>query len=352
MSNMEGVRIDENTMNHIAKRNLAEILTEKEFNDLISQQFSFYYGTAPTGPFHVGYVIPLTKFVDLVRIGGKGKILIADWHAYLDDRKTPWESMEKRSKYYYLAIKAFLGQFIDVDDVKFVFGHEFQRTPEYEEDLIRASGLVTVKRAIRAASEVVRLKENPHVSELIYPIMQCLDVKYLNVDMAIGGVDQRHIYALAREILPQMGYKKGVYAFTPIITSLTGPGNKMSASKPNTTITIHDTFEAIKQKLRSAYCPWGTEESNPILELYRYIVFPLFETVKVENTKTKEKLIYNNYGELLQDFKTKRVHPMDLKETLASYIWKIVEPIQQELDKNEIVQDVLLEYKRLGIVRF
>ena len=350
MSNMKKVRIDENSMKHIAKRNLVEILTEKEFNDLISRSFFFYYGTAPTGPFHIGYVIPLVKFVDFVRIGGKGIILVADWHAYLDDRKTPWESMEKRSKYYYLAIKEFLSQFIDVDEVKFVFGHEFQRKPEYTEDLIRASGLVTVKRAIRAASEVVRIKENPHVSELIYPIMQCLDIKHLGIDMAIGGVDQRHIYALAREILPQMGYKKGVYAFTPIITALTGSGDKMSASKPNTTITVHDSFETIKQKLKKAYCPWGIEESNPILELYRYIVFPLFGGVKIRKTKRNKETDYRSYEELLSDFKNKRVHPIDLKETLADYIWKIVEPIQEELSKNKTVKDVLSEYKRFGIM--
>ena len=330
-------------LNHyMARRSLVEIITEPEFDDLIVRRgFRFYYGTAPTGPFHIGYVIPLTKFVDLVKVGGKGIVLIADWHAYLDDRKTPWESMEKRSKYYYLAIKEFLRQFIDLDNVKFVFGHEFQRTPEYTEDLIRASGLVTVKRAIRAASEVVRIKDNPHVSELLYPIMQCLDVKHLGVDMAIGGIDQRHIYALAREILPEVGYKKGVYAFTPLITALTGPREKMSASKPNTTITIHDTAETIQRKLRKAYCPWGKEKSNPILELYRYVVFPLFGTLYIGK---KVKRAYGSYDELSKDFRNKAVHPSELKDALADYIWEIIQPIQEKLSKNKIVQEVLAEY--------
>ncbi len=327
---------------HIARRNLVEIITESEFDALITKRgFKFYYGTAPTGPFHIGYVIPLTKFVDLVKVGGRGTVLIADWHAYLDDRKTPWESTEKRSKYYYIVIKEFLGQFIDLDDVKFVFGHEFQRTPEYTEGLIRASGLVTVKRALRAASEVVRIKNNPHVSELIYPIMQCLDVKHLGVDMAIGGIDQRHIYALAREILPEVGYKKGVYAFTPLITALTGPGEKMSASKPDTTVTIHDSSEIIQQKLRKAYCPWGEERSNPILELYKYVVFPLLGTIHIGE---KVERIYDNYDELFKDFRNKTIHPNELKDALANYIWKITRPIQEKLNKNEIVQDVLAEY--------
>ena len=83
-------------------RGTEEIVTIAELKELIRnrESFNFYYGTAPTGPFHIGYLIPLGKIVDLVNSNGKGTILIADYHAYLDDRKTPWEELSIRSEYY------------------------------------------------------------------------------------------------------------------------------------------------------------------------------------------------------------------------------------------------------------
>jgi len=327
--------------------NVQEIITREELLELIKGPFKFYYGTAPTGPFHIAYFSPLTKFVELVRAGGKGIVLIADWHAYLDDRKTPWEEMEIRSNYYKMSIEALLEQFIDLDDVKFVFGHEFQKTPEYMEDLIRASGLVTVKRAMRSASEVVRIKDNPHVSELIYPIMQCLDVKHLGVDFAIGGIDQRHIYALAREILPELGYKPGVYLFTPILTALTGAEDKMSASKPQTTITIHDSDEIIMQKLRKAFCP-PSAENNPLLNLLKYIIFPLFNEVKITNEKTGEEMVYTNYAELENDYISKKIHPLDLKISLAGYVIKLISPIRDKVMKSGIYEEAIASLRRQG----
>jgi len=44
--------------------------------------------------------------------------------------------------------------------------------------------------------------ENPTVSQMIYPIMQMVDIAKLGVDAAVGGIDQRKIHMLAREHSP------------------------------------------------------------------------------------------------------------------------------------------------------
>ena len=45
------------------RRNTEEIVTQEELKNLIEakKSFNFYYGTAPTGPFHIGYLVPLGK---------------------------------------------------------------------------------------------------------------------------------------------------------------------------------------------------------------------------------------------------------------------------------------------------
>jgi len=329
----------------VAFRNLVEVLVEEEFRELLKDRFTFYWGIAPTGPIHMGYIVPLVKFIDLLEVGGKGKVLIADWHAYLDDRKTPWEEMSVRAKYCKLVLKTFFKQF--GYDVDFVFGHTFQRKSEYMEDLVRASAFVTVKRAVRAGSEVVRMSDNPHVSELIYPIMQCLDVKHLKVDLALGGIDQRHIYALGREILPKLSYKPGVYVFTPLITGLKGKESKMSASKPETAIIFHDSDEKIEEKIRSAYCP-VEKDNNPVLELFKFVVFPLFGEVSVVNKKSGEERSFSSYTELEREFLSGNIHPLDLKLALAEYMKKVIAPVRRKIEKKRVVEDAKESFRRQG----
>ena len=59
-------------------------------------------------------------------------------------------------------------------------------------DLRELSEKVTIREAERACSEVVKGTGNQrYVGDTIYPMMQCLDDEYLDVDAQFGGVDQR-----------------------------------------------------------------------------------------------------------------------------------------------------------------
>ncbi|MHA2084206.1 MAG: tyrosine--tRNA ligase, partial [Candidatus Thorarchaeota archaeon] len=187
-----------------AVSNSVEVVTKEEIKQILKDKPNFnfyygYYGTAPTGPFHFAYMIQFNKLAQLAEIGGNGTILIADYHAYLDDRKTSFEQMELRSKYYEECIRGVLGP--QVKKLKFVRGSTYQHEKDYVEDLYKISGKVTTTRAKRAASEVVRMRGDAKVSELLYPLLQILDVKYLEADITVGGIDQRNIYMLGRELL-------------------------------------------------------------------------------------------------------------------------------------------------------
>jgi len=314
------------------KRNTMEILTQDELKLLLKKPgISAYYGTAPTGPVHIGYFATLSKIFDLQKAGVKTILLIADIHAALDDLKCKWDEIELKSEYYK---KCFELSFAWEQKPKFVRGSSFQWNKEYQKDVLKASSFTTVKRATRAASEVTRMK-NPKVSELIYPIMQALDEEYLKVDIQLGGIDQRHIFALNRELLPRLGYKKRVEIMMPLMVSLKGPGTKMSATNAEAHIKPYDSEETIIKKIQKAYCPEGVADENPVLGICKFIIFPGKRKLVVEREKKfGEELSFKSYEELEKTFVSKNLHPSDLKNTVSRELCKILKPARSYFEKN------------------
>ena len=72
----------------IAKRNTAEIITEEELRKRIesNEKLRMYIGVEPSGRFHVGWLIWAYKLIDFESIGVKTIVLLADWHAYINDK--------------------------------------------------------------------------------------------------------------------------------------------------------------------------------------------------------------------------------------------------------------------------
>ena len=326
--------MDINQKLELIKKNTVEIITEEDLIGLLEtdKKISAYYGTAPTGPFHMAYLIPLSKVFDLNSVNIATKILIADLHAALDDLKTPWQDIEKRAEYYKKCIEL---SFPWPKKPEFKLGSDFQLSKEYALDVLKMSSSVTVNRATRAASEVCRLK-NPKVSEMVYPIMQSLDEQYLDVDIQIGGLDQRHIMALAREELPKLGYKARVEIMTPLVASLKGPGTKMSASIQESHIKVYDSEEKIKNKMNKAYCPEGDIKENPVMQLCQFTIFPIKNKLKIERpAKFGGDIEFKSYKELEKTFMDKKLHPADLKQAVSNELIGIFKKAREYFEKNK-----------------
>jgi len=55
--------------------------------------------------------------------------------------------------------------------------------------------------------------------------MQALDIPYLGVDLAVGGMEQRKVHMLARDVLPSIDREPPTSLHTPLIADLgTGAG--------------------------------------------------------------------------------------------------------------------------------
>jgi tyrosyl-tRNA synthetase len=126
--------------------------------------------------------------------------------------------------------------------------------------------------------------------------------------------------------------------------------NKMSKSKPDSMITIHDKPEIVTKKIKKAYCPEKQILGNPILELCKYVIFPDLkgEIFLIERPeKFGGNLEFEKYEELEKSFEND-LHPLDLKNATAIQVNRIIEPISSYFEKNP---ENLDQMKKLNIIQ-
>lgn len=316
----------------LIKRNIQEIIDEDKLKEKINsgKEFTIYWGTMPTGSISAAYMFPMLKIADFLKAGCRVKILLADLHAALDS--VSWDILEKRYNYYREAIITILKVVgVSIDKLEFVKGSSYQLTPEYFHDLLKLSTYTTINECKRSAAEVVKLGDNPKLSGIIYPLMQALDEEYLKVDAQFGGMDQRKIFVYAREYLPKIGYESRIELLNPIVRGLVG--EKMSSSIPSTKIDLMENEKDIKSKVKKADFIEG-ESDNGVMAFFKYVIFSLKESkgeklVINRPEKFGGNLTYSTYEELEKDVLNKNIHPLDVKNSFAEEISKILTPFRE-----------------------
>ncbi len=313
---------------NLIKRNTIEIISEKELEDLLKKNKKpiAYCGYEPNGPMHLGHFVTITKLIDLEKAGFKIKILLADVHAFLN-RKGNEEQIKKEVKNWEKTIKA-----IKLD-AEVVLGSSFQFKPDYQMDVMRLAQASTINRGLRSMQEIARDIDNATISQLLYPLMQVVDIKYLECDVAEGGLEQRKVHMIGKDMKDTLKYNF-IAIHTPLITSLKGPGEKMSKSIPGSGISVTDSYDEIKNTIKNAYCPEKVTTENPILEICKLIIFPRIKEFEIKRPeKFGGNISFDNYEDLEKDFSVARVHPLDLKNTVTEYLEQIISPIRKNWSK-------------------
>ena len=313
-------------------RNTDEVVTDEEVRELATDPEGkrVYVGYEPSGVLHIGHLLTANKLIDLQDAGMDVVVLLADVHAYLNGKGTFEEIRETAEQ-----MRAqFLAYGLDEDQTEFVYGSEYQLEEDYVLDRHELELSTTLNRAQRAMAEL-QSGETAKVSHVVYPLMQALDIEYLDLDLAVGGMDQRKVHMLMREELPKLGYEARPCLHTPIIADLTTGEGKMSSSE-GVTISMEDSTETLEEKVNSAFCPPTRDPDgdleNPVLELFEYHVFPRFETVLVERPeKYGGDLTYETYEDLAADLESGELHPADAKGTLATYLDELIAPGREKL---------------------
>jgi tyrosyl-tRNA synthetase len=329
-----------------------EVVTSDELHTLIETKThpKHYIGLEISGMLHIGSLVMTGfKINDFMKVGINTTVFLADWHTYINDKMGgDWDRIKKVSQYYTEAFKFFC------PGVNIVLGSDlYKKTQDYWENFVRFSKHMTLARTMRSLTIMGRseAEKNLDLSQLLYPPMQSVDIKALDLDIVHAGMDQRKIHMLVREIFPKLGWKVPVLVHHHLLPGLSEPlrisldegtgddtriSSKMSKSKPASGILIHDDEKVIRDKIGKAFCPVGVAAGNPILELVRYVIFHEFDEFVIERpTKYGGSITYTSYKDIEHDFITKKIHPMDLKNSTATYINKIIEPIRKHFEGRE-----------------
>ncbi len=383
----------------IIVRNLEETIIDEVIVKKILEKrpFKIYWGTAPTSPPHIGYIVPMFKIIDFIQAGCHVTILIADLHAVLDSSKSTFKQIEFRTVYYINIIREILKSLdVDIEMIKFVRGMDFQLKKEYTLDVYKAHTHISVGEAKHSGAEVVKQSDNPKITGLIYPTLQALDEQYLDVDCQFGGIDQRKIFAHSRNILPTLGYKKRFYLMNKLVPGLRFEKNnmlvsqinsqqndtqllkykllqvvdsshdkkealknmrallneeeradekqleKMSSTNEQTKINFLDTKKQIKIKINRVYCYPGDINDNSLIPLLDSVIFPYLKLKDLKFTIFRKlehggEIKYDNLEFLVDDFKKEKLHPGDLKLGIVDCLNLIVSPIREVFNKKDMV---------------
>lgn len=305
-----------------------EIIDIDELKEKLGKENPIAYtGYEPSGKIHLGHAITIMKLKQLQNMGFKIKILLADFHAYLNGKGT-LEEIAETAEYNKRCFQA-LGL---NEDTEFILGSSFQTQGEYTEDVYKLATLTTLKRAKRSMDQVSRHDDNPKVASVVYPLMQTADMSALKVDIALGGMEQRKIQMLARENLPRIGKEAPVCIHTPLLHGLDGD-EKMSSSKGNF-IAVDDTEAEIKKKIKKSFCPQGEIEGNPMIEIAEFFVFPNQDTLLIERPKKFGGNLELTKEELYSIYEEGNLHPMDLKNAITNYMIEFLKPVREFMESN------------------
>ncbi|MCD6523069.1 MAG: tyrosine--tRNA ligase [Candidatus Diapherotrites archaeon] len=326
----------------IAKLPTEEIVTGKELLELLEtkERPIAYDGFEPSGMAHIAAgLMRAQKINDLLEADVRFKLLIADWHAWINNKMGG--DLDKIRKVGEYLIKVWETFGVDTKKIDVIWASDIVKDPDYWKKVIMIAKETTIARMRRCATIMGRQeKEMQHVSQFFYPAMQCADIFQLECDITQLGMDQRKVNMLAREVGPKIGFWKPVVVSHHLLIGLQGPTRmemdiKMSKSKPENAIFVHDSENAIKDKLKKAYCPPKEIEDNPVLELCKYVIFRGEERSFVIERPEKYggNIEFQTYEELEKAYRN-GLHPLDLKNAVAREINEMIKPCREYFEKH------------------
>lgn len=354
----------EEIINRLVK-NCAEIITEDEFRGRLEsgEKLTHYIGFEISGYVHLGQgIMSALVMKDLIDLGVKCAIWLADWHTWINDKLdgTKETAAKIGQGYFTEAIKAsYLAVGGNPADLEFRLASEWyaKDAMRYFEIEKRVENNTTLSRMQRSTSIMGRQEgDSIDFAKLTYPAMQVADIFYQNIDIAHAGMDQRKAHVIMRDVASkvQANKPKPIALHHPLLVGLLKPSPwpvpadvderdvimsmKMSKSKPNSAIWIHDTPEDVKRKINKAFCEEKEIKYNPVLNWTRHILFWHREgSFRIERQKKHGGNVeFNSYRELETAYAAGDIHPADLKSAVAKELTDLLAPAREHFAKPEI----------------
>jgi len=363
---------------HLISRNCQELLTEEDLKKLIESgtELNHYIGFEISGLIHLGTgLMSMGKIADFLKAGVKCKILLADFHSYLNNKLGGnWENIRIATEgYFKQGLIASLKCFgVDESQVEFITGRDlYENNLIHWETFMEVGKNVTLSRNLRSISILGKTQgADVNMATLFYPPLQVADIFTLRANIAHAGMDQRKAHVIAKDVAKKLTINplrnnKGevispIAVHQNLIAGLTGPDKeikqdkkaveegreiaieeslKMSKSKPNSAVFIHDTPEEIREKIKKAYAPPQEIEFNPLINWVETLVFWGEKTGNFKIFRPEKfggDIVYTEVDKLIEDYKSGKLFPLDLKNGLADWLIEKLEPARKHFEKPEV----------------
>ncbi len=341
-----------------------EIIGEEELKKMLESGKTIiaYDGFEPSGLAHIPFGLLRAENIKLMlKAGVKFKLYLADYFAFINNKLGGDLKRIKRAGEYFIEMWKACG--VDISKVEIIWASEKMDNLEYWDRVLNVAKETTLNRSIRATTIMGRKEgELQSTAQLFYPSMQVSDIFELDVDICQLGLDQRRANVLGREIAAKKKWKKPVIISHHMILGLQGVQqgknkeeilltSKMSKSKPETCIYMHDTQKDIERKINKAYCPEKIIEGNPLFDYLKYLIFKRYSKIKISRSEKFGGDLELNYYELEEIYKKGKLHPLDLKKAVSFYLDEMIEPIREYFKKNKKAKKLYEEVKKYSITR-
>ncbi len=341
-----------------------EIIGEDELKEMIKskKQLVAYDGFEPSGLAHIPFGLLRAENIKLMlKAGVKFKLYLADYFALINNKLGGDLKRIQRAGEYFIEVWKACG--VDTSKVEIIWASERMDNLEYWDRVLRIAKETTLNRSIRATTIMGRKDgELQSTAQLFYPSMQVSDIFELDVDICQLGLDQRRANVLGREISNKLKWKKPVVVSHHMILGLQGIQkgkdkeeilleSKMSKSKPETCIYMHDSKKDIERKINKAFCPEKVLEGNPLFDYLKYLIFKRYDKLKISRLDKFGGDLEVDYDELEDIYKKGKLHPLDLKKTVSFYLDEMIKPVREYFEKNKKAKALYEEVKEYSITR-
>ena len=315
-----------------------------------------YVGFEPSGKAHIGWKVLSLQLKRMLEADANVLIFLADWHAWVNDKfGGNMEDIQKTAVYMEETFRALLDYPEEGDgpgQLRFYWASQLMDSGDYWARVLRCSKGATLPMVRKTFTIMGRdeASSDHDLSKFYYPAMQAADIFELNIDVAIGGMDQQKAHMFMWDMASKWNWKKATCLHTPILSSLKASGvrmdsfdHKMSKSDPNGALLLHDTLEKVQKKMKKAYLD-PEDEQSPVYELAEHVVLPEFGHIQVTpNPKFGEPSTWNDLASFKAAVMDGTLHPFDAKMGVAAGVAAGLSSIAEHFEANPEAYETMLD---------
>ena len=221
--------------------------------------FFLYTGRGPSGPMHIGHILPLyfAKWLQ-DRFGANLYIQLTDDEKFLE-RKERLSLEEARRWAYENALDAIAVGFDP--DRTFIF-----QNTEYAGNMYPLALRIASRINFSVVRAVFGFTEQTNVGLVFFPSLQIVPTMFERRRCLIpAAIDQDPYWRVQRDVAEPLGYFKAAAIHSRFMPPLTGFSGKMSTSRPETAIYLTDDPKIVRRKITR----YAFSGGQPTIELHR-----------------------------------------------------------------------------------